>query len=209
MVDTMIQANRTWLGVKFFDLYASVQLNRYFNSVEFDGAFIDLGKPVLMIANHFSWWDGFIQMKLNKQRLKRLFHVMMLEEQLRKHMILNKCGAFSIKKNDRSVIDSLNYSVHLLHNPQNLVLLFPQGEIQSLYTRPYVFEHGLYYILKRLGENVQVVFNINLVDYNSQKKPSLTIYYRSYPFVDKQCVQAMERDFNEYANTCIKKQTLK
>lgn len=209
MVDTMIQANRTWLGVKLFDIYALVQLNRYFNSLKFEGFFVDSGKPILLIANHFSWWDGFIQMELNKQYLKRQFHVMMLEEQLRKHMILNKGGAFSIKKNNRSAIDSLNYSVRLLHNPRNLVLMFPQGEIQSIYTRSYIFEHGLYYILKRLGENVQVVFNINLIDYYSCKRPSLTLYYQSYQFEDMQCVQTIERDFNDYANECIKKQIFK
>jgi hypothetical protein len=51
----------------------------------------------------------------------------MPEEQLATRMFLNKAGAFSIKPGSRSAIESLNYASSLLYEPENLVVVFPQG----------------------------------------------------------------------------------
>lgn len=132
----MIKANKTYLGVLFFDLYAKIQLKRYFRRITVIGSFEDSGKPILLISNHFSWWDGFIQLWLNKRVFKRKLYVMMLEEQLRKFMILNQGGAFSIRKNSRDIVESLEYTTGLLKYKENVLLIFPQGEIQTtIYTR--------------------------------------------------------------------------
>ncbi|MEN9919903.1 MAG: hypothetical protein RL662_2339 [Bacteroidota bacterium] len=202
----MIEAKRTWLGVVFFELYAKIQLRRYFRNIYFDGSFADRGKPVLIIANHFSWWDGFIQILLNQKVLNKKFHVMMLEEELKKNLILNSTGAFSIKKNSRTVIDSLNYSVQLLKNSCNMVLIFPQGKIESVYTHNFVFEKGIDYILKRLSDDVQVVFNVNLIDYFSFKQPSLSINYKEYKVNHKEDILSIEAAFNDYIHACMNKQ---
>lgn len=203
----MIKANRTYFGVRFFDLYTKIQLKRYFRKVSVNGDFEDNGKPVLVIANHFSWWDGFIQLWLNKKVFKRKFHVIMLEEQLRKFMILNKAGAFSIKKNSRDIVESLAYTTDLLKQNENMLLIFPQGEIQTLYTHDFVFEKGVEYILKKLDGEVQVVFNVNLIDYFSFKKPSLNIYFRHYILADKIDIKTIQQDFTYFAHQCIKNQT--
>lgn len=203
----MIKANRTYFGVRFFDLYTKIQLKRYFRKVSINGDFEDNGRPVLLIANHFSWWDGFIQLWLNKKVFKRKFHVIMLEEQLRKFMILNKAGAFSIKKNSRDIVESLAYTNDLLKQKENMLLIFPQGEIQTLYTHDFVFEKGVEYILKKLDEEVQVIFNVNLVDYFSFKKPSLNIYFRQYMPADKIDIKTIQQDFTYFAHQCIKNQT--
>lgn len=203
----MIKANRTYFGVRFFDLYTKIQLKRYFRKVSVNGDFEDNGKPVLVIANHFSWWDGFIQLWLNKKVFKRKFHVIMLEEQLRKFMILNKAGAFSIKKNSRDIVESLAYTTDLLKQKENMLLIFPQGEIQTLYTHDFVFEKGVEYILKKLDGEVQVVFNVNLLDYFSFKKPSLNIYFRHYILADKIDIKTIQQDFTHFAHQCIKNQT--
>lgn len=203
----MIKANRTYLGVRFFDLYSKIQLKRYFRKVCINGNFEDNGKPLLLIANHFSWWDGFIQIWLNNKIFKRKFHVIMLEQQLREFMILNKGGAFSIKKNSRSIVESLDYTAGLLKQKENMLLIFPQGEIQTLYTHDFVFEKGVEYILKKLNGEVQVVFNVNLVDYFSYKKPALNIYFAQYTPADKIDIEAIQQDFTLFAHQCIKNQT--
>ncbi|PXV68203.1 1-acyl-sn-glycerol-3-phosphate acyltransferase [Dysgonomonas alginatilytica] len=202
----MIKANRTYLGVRFFDLYAKIQLKRYFREVNVIGDFEDNGKPVLLIANHFSWWDGFIQVWLNKKIFKRKLYVMMLEEQLRKFMILNKGGAFSIRKNSRDIAESLAYTTDLLKQKENMILIFPQGEIQTLYTHDFVFEKGVEYILKKLNGEVQIVFNVNLVDYFSYKKPSLNIYFTPYYVGNKIDIVTIQQDFTRFAHECIKNQ---
>jgi len=198
----MIKARHTYRGKLVCDFYSSYKLDSAFSSVNMIGDVTDNGLPVLIIANHFSWWDGFIQYRLNKIIFKKRFHVMMLEEQLEKYMILNKGGAFSIRRNSREIIDSLNYCTGLLKDNNNLVLLFPQGKIESIYTPYFSFENGLNYLLKHLENGIQLVFNVNLIDYFSQKKPSLNIYFKRFDFSTPIAVKQIEKEFNDYTSEC-------
>jgi len=198
----MIKANHSFLGKLFFSIYSLVKLKQQFQQILFKGEFEDKGLPVLIIANHFSWWDGFIQLQINERFLRRKFHVIMLEEQLEKFMILNKAGAYSVQKNSRKIIESLQYTVDLLSDNKNVVLLFPQGEIQSLYTQEFKFESGLEYILKNKQKDIQFIFNVNLVDYFSYKKPTLSVYFKNYNPQLPMNLQTIETDFNDFATEC-------
>ena len=203
----MIKANHSYLGVLFFKYFSRIKLRNHFQNIRFAGNIEDLGQPMLVISNHFSWWDGFIQLQLNNHLFKRKFHVMMLEEQLNKFMILNKGGAFSVQKNSRDIIKSLNYSVDVLNDKNNLLLLFPQGEIQTLYTSNFVFGNGLDYIFKNKKTDIQLIFNINLVDYFSESKPTLTIYFKEFIYNCNTNLQEIETDFNKFAVNCKLKQS--
>ncbi|MCD8166736.1 MAG: lysophospholipid acyltransferase family protein [Bacteroides sp.] len=150
----MIKANHTFLGKQVCSFYAGYKLEQAFRTIEIRGDQADLQLPVLILANHFSKWDGFIQYRINRILYRRKFHVMMLEEQLLKHPILRKGGAFSVRKNSRESLESLRYTLGLLRNRNNLVLLFPQGKIETLYTEPYRFQSGISYLLKRLEKPV-------------------------------------------------------
>lgn len=203
----MIKANPTWLGVMFFRFYSRYRLRRHFMNIKLCGVFNDTGKPILVIGNHFSWWDGFIQIYLNDNVMHRKFHVMMLEEQLRRNMILNRTGAFSVKKSSRDMVESLRYCVELLKNRDNMVLIFPQGEIQTMQVRRFVFERGVEYILRQVQPDVELIFNVNLVDYFSCSKPSLRIYYKNYALKSTADIAQIESDYNDYVCECIEKQT--
>ena len=205
----MIKANHSYLGVLFFKYYSKIKLKNHFQDIRFVGDIEDLGKPILVISNHFSWWDGFIQLQLNNLLFKRKFHVMMLEEQLEKFKILNKCGAYSVQKNSRDILNSLNYSVDLLNDNNNLLLIFPQGEIQSLYTDNFIFGTGLNYLLKNRKTDFQLIFNINLVDYFSESKPTLTIYFKEFIYSSNTNLQEIESDFNIFSVDCKSKQRKK
>ena len=200
----MIKARHTRIGVWFFRNYSGFFLGRNFKSINIEGDYKDSNKSVLVISNHFSWWDGFIQLVLNEKVFKKVFYVMMLEEQLKRFMILNKAGAFSIKKQTREIIESLRYCNELLVHKSNLLLIFPQGEIQSLYTQTFVFEKGLLFLLK--NENTSLIFNVNLVDYFSDKKPHLKIYYKEYVYDKNTSLRDIENSFNSFASECRDKQ---
>jgi 1-acyl-sn-glycerol-3-phosphate acyltransferase len=205
----MIKANHNYWGKLFFSIYSRVKLKKQFQNIHFKGEFEDNGLSVLIVANHFSWWDGFIQLQLNEHFIKRQFHVIMLEKQLRKFMILNKAGAYSVQKNSRELIKSLQYTIDLLSDNKNVVLLFPQGEIQSLYTQEFKFESGLEYILKNKQEDVQLVFNVNLIDYFSEKKPTLTVYFKNYNTQHPVNLRTIENHFNDFASECKLQQKAK
>lgn len=169
---------RFW--VRFILFFISFSLKCLFKKMEFKGEFNDNGKPVLMIANHFSWWDGFFQSFLNIRVFKRRMYFMMLENELKKRMFLRKTGAYSITRGTRSVVESLNYTVELLSYPGNMVLIFPQGRLESMHVPEIKFEKGVQYILNKIHDDCQVVFNVNLIDYFSWKKPVVNMYYTSF-----------------------------
>lgn len=202
----MIKAHHTYRGRKICSFYSGYKLRRAFQDIRSVGDLSDTGLPILMIANHFSWWDGFIQYRLNTQVYKRKFHVMMLEEQLRKNMILNKGGAFSVKKQSRDIIETLNYSMELLTQPDNLVLIFPQGKIETIYTNQFHFESGLNYLFRHHRDSIQLTFNINLIDYFSNRKPTLNVYVASCVHSPADDFLSIEKAFNKFYADCITQQ---
>ncbi|MCC8094901.1 MAG: hypothetical protein LIP05_05840 [Tannerellaceae bacterium] len=112
----MIKARHTYTGHLVASLYSGYKLDQAFQSVNLSVEPADNQLPVLLVANHFCWWDEFIQYRLNRQYYQRTFHVMMLEEQLKKYPVLNRCGAFSVQKNSRDILNSLNYSTEILQD---------------------------------------------------------------------------------------------
>jgi hypothetical protein len=59
---------------------------------------------------------------------------MVIEETVQKVSFFKYMGAFSVNKNSREMLASLNYAAELLNDPQNLVLIFPQGKLYSNFT---------------------------------------------------------------------------
>ncbi len=202
----MIKANRSSLFEFIFGLYLDIAFKINFKEIKTIGAFKDKGLPILVISNHMSWWDGFWVFRLNKRKLKRNLYVMMLEEQLRKNMFLRWLGAFSIKKSSRTIIDSLAYGAGVLHDPGNLLLLYPQGEFQSQYSGKQVFQNGWARILTMVNKPVQVVMVVHLLDYFSHSKPTLFQYIYSPEKIAGFTAENLEDSFNEFFQSCIEKQ---
>lgn len=202
----MIKARHNPFFVRFFRFYSKFMLHRHFNEINIKGSFTDKNMPVLIIANHFSWWDGFIANYLNNLLFQRRFHIMMLEEQLRQRMFLNKAGAYSIKKNSRDVVNTLNYTVELMKDKNNIVVMYPQGSIQSVYHYPLEFEKGVEAILNR-SQEVDVYFLVALVDYFSHRKPALTLGIKEYPFEEPVSTLTIQEAYNEYMQFLIVRQT--
>ena len=197
----MIEARHHFIIYPFFKLYTLYLLRKHFRHVSIRGEFIDKGLPVLIIANHFSWWDGFWINYLNIKLIKRKYHFMMLEEQLQKNRILNYTGGYSIRKNSRSIIQTLAYTSKLLTNSKNLVLMFPQGKIESIYADNFTFETGLLHILKRLQNNIHLLFVANMVDYVSYAKPAVDIYIAEYKG-NKEFLDELQQSYRIFYEQC-------
>jgi hypothetical protein len=179
-------------------------LKKHFHGVRAEIDACQPGKSILLIANHFSWWDGFIGNYLSYKFYHRKFHVMMLREQLAKRMFLNKAGAFSVEKSSRSAVESILYSAEVLSQKNNLLMMFPQGSIESLYHRDFVFAKGIEKILSKCDPLPELVFNINLVDYFS--RPSPTLFIRTMCYGGGHSVKEIEEAFNRYHGDCMAKQ---
>jgi len=205
----MIPANHNKFLVRFSKYYTKILIGIFFGKINYLGHFEEKELPVLIISNHFSFYDGFIQILLNFKVFKRRLHFMMIENELIKRAFLTKVGAFSINKGSRSSIKSLQYTVELLQNKENLVLFFPQGELQSVYTQEFNFEKGsLKYILEKKKNEFQLVFNINLINYGAKLRPDLFVYYETHTISAFTDAEDIEREFNRFAKACFTQQAV-
>lgn len=176
----MLKAKHNFVIHPFFKWYAGSIIKRHFGIVRIVGEIQKKNLPVLLISNHISWWDGFWAMYINLKVLHRKFHFMMLEEQLLKFRFFNYTGGFSVNKKSRSIIETLNYTTELLSDKENMVLVFPQGEIQSQHNQSFHFEKGLERIIKDKRDKIQIVFLANLVDYFSNRKPGIYFHLQEH-----------------------------
>ncbi len=180
----MIKARHHLFIYPMFQWLTRLLVWRYFNQVHIEGDFKDNGNAVLVIANHVSWWDGFWILLLNLKIIHRKFYFMMLEFQLKKHWYFRYTGGYSVKKNSKSILESLSYTTGILHNSANMVLMFPQGKIFSMYNDNVPFQKGLERIKQGISADSQILFVVNLTDYFSNIKPDLFMYIKSLSVSD-------------------------
>lgn len=206
----MIKGKYTPFTGWFFEQYSKWHMKRVYQSIRYvavnppgeDLFMSGTGRPLLLVSNHFSFWDGFNQIMLNRRTFKRKMNIMMLHEQLSKRKFLRYTGAFSLDKGNRGVIAGLRHSVDLLKDRNNMLLIFPQGEIQSLYTRNFVFERGLEFIVAN-SPGTQIIFNVNLLNFFSDRKPTLTMYLKEYIPQKEEKIAHLEQEFNIFAVECF------
>lgn len=201
----IIKARHIKVFVRFFSFYARRGLRQHFHHVRFEGMVNTADRPVLLIGNHFSWWDGFIAYRLNDLFLHKKFHIMMLEEQLESRLFLNKAGAFSVKRGSRTVMDTLKYASGLLHEPENMVVVYPQGIITTVHRRPVRFERGTERIIAGASDKLMILFYVALPDWFSEKKPDLFVRIIEYSARERS-VTDLEEAYNIFLDECIAKQ---
>lgn len=172
----MLKSKHHKIIYPLFKVLTRFLLKRNFHSISIDGTFSDNGNSVFVIANHISWWDGFWIMFLNLKLIHRKFHFMMLENQLKKHWYFQYAGGYSINKKSKSMVESINYTIELLKHKENMVFMFPQGQINSMHNDKIKFEKGVERVIRKIQPETQVLFVANLIDYFSDPKPNLTIY---------------------------------
>jgi len=175
----VIEANHSKFHSELLNLYISLILKTDFREIMITGDIKPDGRSVLLIPNHFSWWDGFFAWHLNRALFKKRYHVMMLEHELSKRMFFTRVGAFSVNLNSKSIIQSLSYCSQVLNNPDNLLLMFPQGKLSSQHSFDVQFRKGIERILTQTS-NTRIIFAACLTDYYGYRKPSLTISLKEY-----------------------------
>jgi 1-acyl-sn-glycerol-3-phosphate acyltransferase len=202
----MIKARHNKLYIWFFRKYFGILSRINFRKLILVSDFsIPENQSVLLFQNHFSWWDGYWSDLLSKNVFKRKFHVMMLEEQLRKRLFLNHCGVFSIQKNNRDFLNSLSYAAEILNDLKNLVTIYPTGVMHSQHQQTMQFQNGINRIVEGQTGHFAVVFAVVLVDYFGFVRPEIRIYLENYS--GERNVIALEKAYHLFYQTCVDKQT--
>jgi 1-acyl-sn-glycerol-3-phosphate acyltransferase len=165
-----------------------------------DPSDINKTKSLVITPNHFSWWDGFFVYWLNKKVLNKKLFIMMLEDQLKRYWFFQKIGCYSIDLEDnRKSITSLKYTMDLLAQPDNLVTLFPQGEIQPFEQRPLKIKNGINFLSQKSKQDFQILPIAFKIHYSSEKLP--TIYARFGHLLNSESMSSDEQLFKyEFKN---------
>ena len=203
----MLEPRQNKLIHHFFTWYINRIIKTDFEKLRFEQIAFDESRSILLLANHFSWWDGFILFQINRLHFKKKFHVMITEENYRKVWFLKYLGSFSVKKNSRSIVETLEYAGRLLNDPQNLVLLFPQGKLFSGHVGQIQFEKGLMNLINSSFKKFQYIFAASFVDYFEHRKPTLTTYLQGWEGAEFTSLQLIKSAYNKHYESSRQKQT--
>lgn len=172
----MIKARHNPLVYGFFKVYAVLRIRNNFRTTVIAGDTSLSGKSVLLLSNHIGWWDGFWALHLNRMHFGKRFHFMMDEEELSKRWLFSLSGGFSIRRNSRSLFESLRYTEELLKKDENLVVIYPQGKLYSSHTPSVKFKKGIERLKFDADNAPDVYFLVQLTDYYQFDKPTLYFY---------------------------------
>jgi hypothetical protein len=203
----MLAPRRNKIIFSFFSWYINHIIHKDFKRLDFNHIDFDKGRSILILSNHFSWWDGFLLFQINRLYFKKRFHVMITEENYEKVWFLKYLGCFSVKKNSRSIIETLEYAGRLLNDPENLVLIFPQGKLYSNHTDDIQFQKGLMNMINISSRKFQYIFAAFFVDYFEHRKPSLNCYLQGWEGAEFTSLQLIKSAYNKHYETSRQKQS--
>lgn len=191
----------------FFNGYIKRAIKKNFQSVNFNNIEVEGAKSILLLANHFSWWDGFILYYLNAKLLKKKFHIMVIKGTMQQVKFFKYLGAFSVSKNSRTVVDALAYAAKLLNDPQNLVVIFPQGKLYSNFITKVNFEKGVIKVVKQAGDKFQLITAAAFVENFNHKKPVVKVYLQTLPHAKFESIAELNDIYQQHYNAARQQQT--
>lgn len=186
--------------------YINWWIKRNFKSIQIQPFTPRPGHSILLLCNHFSWWDGMIANLTAVYNLKRKYYVMMQEDQFDKHWYFRFIGAYSIKKGSREMLASLTYSAGILDNPESLIVIFPQGELYSNHETHIHVEKGVYKLMEQIKGPCQVVYHCILIDYFEAHHPSAYIHLHDLGNANELTFDQLKENINKAHQQALKDQ---
>lgn len=171
----MIKADHKYWARAVFNIYIKKLLKKHFNNFYLVNDFPEIhDKQLIITPNHFSWWDGFLIDFVNENVIKRKFHILMLEDQLKRYWFFNKLGAYGFNpSNAKSIIETVKYTNEILSVKSNFSIIYPQGEIFPFEQKPLSFKDGLKYLIKDSKSDLVVLPIAFKFNYEEEKLPSI------------------------------------
>lgn len=205
----MYHPDKNGLIFQCYSWYINYILKKDFSAFNYNQLTIKEDEAVLLLANRFSWWDGFMLFQLNKKVFKKQFHALVTTDDYEKLNYLKYFGGFAPQKKGKDVLETLMYAGSLLNDPRNLVLIFPQGKIKSAHVNSIAFEKGVMQIVNASKKKFQTVFSVILIDYFNNKKPQAKAYLASWQAEEYISLQLLKSEYNKHYDNAILKQTQK
>ncbi len=120
--------------------------------------------PVILVANHVSWWDGFLLREVHRRiRPDAPLHVVMTEGELQRFPLFRWMGAVPLGDGPLAARRLLtDLESHRDARPDAVFGYFPQGRIWPSHRRPLGFERGVAWLAARLAPVAIVPVGLHL-----------------------------------------------
>jgi hypothetical protein len=129
----------------------------------------------------------------------------MLFDELKKRKFLTFLGAFSIRKNHRSMVESISYALKLLNSNQHVVV-FPQGRLESPYQNYLSLGKGIQKLIDSAPRETEIwALSIHYAPTTGVRN-ECQIY--AHPLDSKNPAQ-IALEWNRFHANCIEKQRSK
>jgi 1-acyl-sn-glycerol-3-phosphate acyltransferase len=139
----------------FFSSYLHWYIGRHFHALRLANAsrFPNPTGPLIIYANHASWWDPLACMVLSRHLLPDAHHYGPMDAAALQHYgILRKLGFFPVENGTpRGAAQFLRAAREILSTPNSVLWLTPEGRFTDVRTRPAVFRPGLAALVARTG----------------------------------------------------------
>lgn len=201
----MVKPAHSKMFLWIFRIYSSVILKWHFREIKVVSDFLSDNRSVLLVSNHFSWWDSFIVWYLNRKYIGMKFHLLVQDSDLKLQPYFKRLGAFSVSRTSKGLYDSFIYAANLLKDENNLLVFFPQGKLYSQHYQTLEFTSGITRILQG-KPNCRILMSVNLIDYYTHKKPTLSIYLKEYSFEENFNLAQFQFSYNMFLKQCIYEQ---
>ena len=177
-VDDPARLRSAW-RVGFFTAVFRRRLQRGFAAVRLSGAVASLerldGLPIVLYANHPSWWDAALLAVL----ASRLFpghraFAPIDAESLQRYPFMRRCGVFGVKPSSRAGAAALlRVGGALLARDDSILCITPQGRFTDARVRPLGLQRGLAHLLARAGHVAAIPVAIEYPFWNESRPEAL------------------------------------
>ena len=133
--------------LRFFRWIVRGYFRRHFHAVRVSEAarWVDLPEgPIVVFANHSSWWDPMVSVLLAREFLSKRHHYAPMDAAaLERYGILKQVGVFGVElKSARGAAQFLRTGLDILKN-HGVLWVTPQGRFADARERPLEFKPGL------------------------------------------------------------------
>ncbi len=150
---TLAAPSRRMLAL--FASYLHWYIGRHFHALRLANAnrFPNTNGPLIIYANHASWWDPLSCLVLSRHLLPDARHYGPIDATALQHYgILRKLGFFPVDNGTpRGAAQFLRAAREILSAPNSALWITPEGCFTDVRTRPAVFRPGLAALVARTG----------------------------------------------------------
>jgi 1-acyl-sn-glycerol-3-phosphate acyltransferase len=138
------QVSPVWLGL--FRWYARRFVSRHFHTVRLAGhTAVREDLPLVLYANHASWWDPMMLMLLQQRMAPGRTHYAPVDARaIERYAMFKRMGFFGVEQQHaRGAVQFLRTSQAILNQPGTALWITPQGRFADVRERPLHFHRGL------------------------------------------------------------------